>query len=220
MNRIAHVGKASEMGMKATAAQIAREGKVDKRLSIVLAASELFAEHGVSSTSVDTIAKRAGVSKPTIYAYFDNKEAIFAAVVTETLPEGLRGIKSEPTGDVRADLFGFAAQLMDLLADPETVACDRMIAAESARHPELGRVFYEAGPGKVLRFMAEYFESIRDSASLDIDDAEEAAEFFGGLIIGSTPWKNLLGGFDPPWRPSDERLRRAVDRFLKAYAKS
>lgn len=209
------------MGMKTTAAaHEAREGKVDKRMSIVLAASELFAEHGVSSTSVDAIARRAGVSKPTIYAYFDGKEAIFAAVVSETLPEGLRSLKSEPTGDVRGDLFRYASQLMDLLSDPETVACDRMIASESARHPELGRVFYEAGPGLIIRNLTSYFESIRDAGLLDIDDSEEAAEFFGGMIIGSTPWKNLLGGFSPPFRPSDERLRNAVDRFLKAFAKA
>lgn len=211
--------RAFEMGMKATAARAAHEGKVDKRMSIVLAASELFAEHGVSSTSMDAIARRAGVSKPTIYAYFEGKEAIFAAVVSETLPEGLRALKGEPTGDVRADLFRYAVQLMDLLADPETIACDRMIASESARHPELGCVFYEAGPGRIVRNLAAYFESIRDSASLEIDDAEEAAEFFGGMIIGSTPWKNLLGGFDPPFRPSDDRLRHAVDRFLRAFAK-
>jgi AcrR family transcriptional regulator len=107
------------MGMKAVGGELLREGRVDKRMSIVLAASELFTEHGVSSTSIDAIARRAGVSKPTIYAYFHGKEAIFAAVVSETLPEGLRSLKSEPTGDVRADLYRYASQLMDLLADPE-----------------------------------------------------------------------------------------------------
>lgn len=213
-------GRVAGMSMKSVAADAQRAGKFDKRMSIVLAASELFTEHGVSSTSVDAIAKRAGVSKPTIYAYFEGKEAIFAAVVSETLPEGLRQIRGEPTGDVRADLFRYAAQMMDLLAEPETIACDRMIAAESARHPELGRVFYEAGPGLIIRNLAAYFESIRDSASLDFDDPEEAAEFFGGMIIGSTPWKNLIAGQIPPYRPSDERLRHAVDRFLKAFAKA
>jgi AcrR family transcriptional regulator len=198
----------------------APEGKVDKRMSIILAASDLFVEHGVSSTSMDAIARQAGVSKPTIYAYFDGKEAIFAAVVSEALPEGLRTFVHEPTGDVRADLIRYATELMDLLADPETVACDRMIAAESARHPELGRIFYEAAPGRIVRNLTAYFESIRAAGLLDIDDPEEAAEFFGGIIIGSTPWKNLLGGLNPPYRPSDERLRNAVERFLKAFAKS
>jgi len=199
--------------------RVVDEGKVDKRRAIVLAASDLFAEHGVSSTSMDAIARAAGVSKPTIYAYFDGKEAIFAAVVSEALPEGLRNFRSEPTGDVRADLFRYAKQLMDLLTNPETIACDRMIASESARHPDLGQVFYEAGPGSVVRNLAGYFESIRQAGGLDIDDPEEAAEFFGGMIIGSTPWKNLLGGLTPPYRPSERRLRNAVDRFLKAYAK-
>jgi len=208
------------MGLKVPAAQAAREGKPDKRMMIVQAASELFAEHGVSSTSIDAIARRAAVSKPTIYAYFEGKESIFAAVVSETLPEGLRTLKSEPTGDIQADLYRFATQLMDLLARPETVACDRMIASESARHPELGGIFYEAGPGRIIRNLTAYFEAIHDAELLEIEDPEEAAEFFGGMIIGSTPWKNLLGGFTPPFRPTDERLRNAVDRFLKAFAKS
>lgn len=189
-------------------------------MMIVQAARELFAEHGVSCTSMDAIARRAAVSKPTIYAYFEGKEAIFAAVVSETLPEGLRSLKSEPTGDIQADLYRFATQLMDLLASPETVACDRMIASESARHPGLGLIFYEAGPGRIIRNLTAYFESIHAAGLLEIVDPEEAAEFFGGMVIGSTPWKNLLGGFTPPFRPSNERLRNAVDRFLKAFAKS
>jgi len=59
----------------------------DKRARIVEAASALFARYGVKRTSIDLLAAEAGVAKPTVYAYFDDKEAIFVAVAEHVCEE-------------------------------------------------------------------------------------------------------------------------------------
>lgn len=52
----------------------------DKRARIVDAATALFARYGVKRTSIDLLAAEAGIAKPTVYAYFEDKDAIFVAV--------------------------------------------------------------------------------------------------------------------------------------------
>ena len=56
-----------------------------RRSRILLAAQEVFAEHGFRSADVKTIAERAGVGKATIYKFFDSKEALLLTIVEENL---------------------------------------------------------------------------------------------------------------------------------------
>jgi AcrR family transcriptional regulator len=72
----------------------------DKRLRIVAAATSLFNRYGFKRTSVDQLAAEAGVAKPTIYAYFDDKEAIFRAVVEAVCDEMVSGAKEASARDV------------------------------------------------------------------------------------------------------------------------
>ena len=55
-----------------------------KRRQIVAAAESLFLAHGYGAVSMDAIAKRAGVSKATLYAHFASKDALFAGIMAET----------------------------------------------------------------------------------------------------------------------------------------
>ena len=71
----------------------------DKRRRIVAAATSLFNRYGFKRTSVDQLAAEAGVAKPTIYAYFDDKEAIFRAVVEAVCDEMVAGAKDASERD-------------------------------------------------------------------------------------------------------------------------
>src|SRR3989442_10422492 len=52
---------------------------------LVAAALEVFVEKGFAATKLADVARRAGVTKGTVYLYFDSKEALFKAVVRETI---------------------------------------------------------------------------------------------------------------------------------------
>jgi TetR/AcrR family transcriptional regulator, mexJK operon transcriptional repressor len=70
----------------------------DKQARIIEVATRLFSQYGFKRTSVDLLAAEAGVAKPTIYAYFDDKEAVFRAVVesvSEELLEATRAANRE-----------------------------------------------------------------------------------------------------------------------------
>lgn len=70
----------------------------DKRRRIVEAATSLFSRYGFKRTSVDLLATEAGVAKPTVYAYFDDKEAIFRAVVESVCDELLEDAERAARG--------------------------------------------------------------------------------------------------------------------------
>ena len=189
----------------------------DKRKLILRAGLQLFLEYGYADTSMDAITRRSGVSKPTVYSYFSSKEALFTAVVAEKTPEILSAIDIIPSGDTRTDLIQIARQLAEAGMSSEILACDRMIAAESGRNPELGKMFFDAGPGRVLQGLTDYFRTLGESGALSISCPEEAADFFCGILLGVLVWRNLLSGANPPHRLTPKRIERAVDAFVLAY---
>src|SRR5580658_6451616 len=72
--------------MKAHQSERTASGRIqrtaDKRAAVLEAAAKIFLGGGYLGTSVDDIAAQAGVAKQTIYTYFSNKEALFAAMVS------------------------------------------------------------------------------------------------------------------------------------------
>ena len=75
----------------------------DKRRRIVEAATSLFNRYGFKRTSVDLLAAEAGVAKPTVYAYFDDKDAIFRAVAEHVCDELLAAAERASTADAPID---------------------------------------------------------------------------------------------------------------------
>ncbi len=63
------------------------KGKTDRRQEIVQAAKSLFSKKGYSSTSMDEIAEKVGITKASLYYFFESKERIFAEIIEEVLAE-------------------------------------------------------------------------------------------------------------------------------------
>ena len=69
-----------------------RRRKADRPAEIVAAALEVFAEKGFAAAKLDEIATRAGVSKGSLYLYFETKEDLFRAVVRQALAPNIQGL--------------------------------------------------------------------------------------------------------------------------------
>jgi AcrR family transcriptional regulator len=113
---------------------------------ILDAALKVFAEKGFTGARMEDIAARAGVTKGTIYLYFENKEAVFKTLVRESIGATL----SEVTANVRdyqgsaKDLLRFALTAMaHLLTSSDRVVLPKIIVGESGNFPELARFYRE-----------------------------------------------------------------------------
>ncbi|MDR3507386.1 MAG: TetR/AcrR family transcriptional regulator [Caulobacteraceae bacterium] len=195
-------------------------GQIDQAKSEAMldAAGAVIAERGFGA-SVEAIARRAGVSKQTLYNHFGGKEGLIQALVrrrvdvlTSPLAEGAAG------GDPETVLTAFARVLIDATLSPAKLSALRLAIQGAVEVPEMGRLIYEAGAQTSRSRLADYLRGETQAGRLAVDDPEEAAELFAAMT-GGQRLRGLLGlpvSNDPA---SVARMSRAIaHRFVRAYA--
>jgi AcrR family transcriptional regulator len=138
-------------------------GEVDAR--ILDAARQVFLERGLSGASMDEIAVLARAGKPTIYARFPTKEALFTAVVMHSLAAIIARIESSvPTGaTIDQRLASLGAIILHWALVGDTIGLMRLAIAEARRFPDLAssvhRMVRERGVEAVARLLGEVAQS-------------------------------------------------------------
>jgi TetR/AcrR family transcriptional repressor of mexJK operon len=195
-----------------------------KRRTILEAATSAFLRTGYLGTSMDEIAALASVSKQTVYKHFADKESLFSEIVLATVDEASDAVYADvmnlqDSGDVEADLRDLARRQLASVMQPRILELRRLVIAEAGRFPELGRIFYERGPGRTIAALAEAFERLAARGALTLDDAQLAAAHFNWLVM-SIPLNRamLLGGDEIPAADElDHYADTGVRAFLAAY---
>lgn len=193
-----------------------------KRRQILDGARRVFLAKGFDGASMGEIAKAAGVSKGTLYVYFDSKEALFEALThseRSTLAEVLFSL-DESEDDVRAVLTRIGRSLLDHMIEPDHISSVRMVIGAADRFPQFGRMFYEAGPARGIARLGAYLDRQVAAGRLAIDDTEIAAEQFLNLC-SSGILKRALFAVKERFTPADlhRNVDRAVRMFFAAYGK-
>lgn len=191
-------------------------GQVDeaKTEAILDAASVLFAEKGASA-SMDQIARRAGVSRQTLYNRFPNKLEIGRALAARRSDAISAPLRSG--GDPRSVLTAMAASLLDKLCRSDAGASLRGVALMSPEMPDLADAIYQAGPAEGLRRLSAWLGEQDRAGRLSVPDPDAAAEMFAGMVLGHGHLRNVLGVAQPPFDLQD-RAAEAAGRFLRAFA--
>jgi TetR/AcrR family transcriptional repressor of mexJK operon len=165
------------------------------RQRILEVATELFLAEGYGSTSIEAVAARAGISKRTLYHRFDDKSALFAAVVHEIIaqirpPAGVPLIEGATLHDVLRRLAGM---ILRAALSPKALALHRLVTAESARFPELVRAVHGDGSTREATNLISGLlaRDLRDS-KLNADNRAFAAQQFIFMIV-SLPQRRAVG---------------------------
>lgn len=192
-----------------------------KRQQILAGATEVFMAKGFDAASMGEIARVAGVSKGTLYVYFEDKEKLFEAIVQEACRVQAEHVFDlDPNDhDVDAVLTRTGIAYGTVMCRPEGISALRTVVAIAARMPDLGRVFYETGPKDGVRKLTAYLEAQVAAGVLTIEDCEVVATQFIDSLM-STTFKPMLFNYDGP---TGERIayvvKIAVRAFLAAYRK-
>src|SRR5262249_20360553 len=151
-----------------------------KRRQIMDGAREVFLDQGFDAASMGEIARRAGVSKGTLYVYFDSKEQLFEAVAHEACAAQAEAVFSlDPEDrDIEAVLTRLGREFVKFLCQPGAMPPLRTIMSISERMPEIGRKFYETGPAFGVEKLRAYLEAQIAARTLEIEDCEVAAAQF------------------------------------------
>lgn len=195
-------------------------GQIDlaKTEAILEATSEAIYERGLA-VSMDEIARRAGVSKQTVYNHYGSKSELVRALIarrTDFITSALEvpGAAERPH-DALAD---YARALLETILMPRGVTLIRLIVSSVAGEPDLAQEIFKGGLSASRVKLAAFLAKETAAGRLAIDDVNEAADFFAGMVI-SHRQLNLLLGLPTDLTPARiERIAtEAARRFLKAY---
>ena len=176
-----------------------------RRQAILRAAFELLGERGLAATSMDAVAERAGVSKATIYRWWDSKEllaldALYAAWDTA-------GPVTRHTGTLRAEMLALVRPWVRLVATGPSARILTALLAEAQNDPEFGRAY-----------RAHFIEPRRDQARAVFSRAIARGEIPAGIdveIAIDLLWGPLYHRLFHGHAPLNERFaRRSVDTAL------
>ncbi|TAN55835.1 MAG: TetR/AcrR family transcriptional regulator, partial [Magnetospirillum sp.] len=165
----------------------------------------------------DGVSGRAGVSKATIYAHFDSKDQLFAAVIRRRCERSAAFAPLDGKTDARSTLLLVGRRLLDLLLQPDTLAMYRVVVAEAVRQPDLARAFYESGPGAGKAQIAAVIADLHQRGELTVADPWQAADLFTGLLRTDLFMRTLLGLPQPEGRTIDMAVDAAVETMVRAF---
>lgn len=193
----------------------------EKRNQILAGARQVFFERGFDAASMGDIARAAGVSKGTLYVYFENKEDLFAALVASECSETAERmfVLDAEEQDVETALTKLGHSFIAAIIRPDHIATLRTVIAIASKFPDIGQRFFEAGPCAGIQRLSAYLAAKVEQGVLEIEDTEQAASQFLSLCKDGVTAPILIGSEDAPDPAHAEKVvRGAVHVFMRAYA--
>ncbi|OUS32321.1 hypothetical protein A9Q98_01410 [Thalassotalea sp. 42_200_T64] len=196
-----------------------RSKSEEKRQLILSAATENFCEKGFSVTSMDSIAKSAGVSKQTVYSHFGNKDELFAAAISHRCSEfRMSSMPEALLKDPQVALKTFAKGFIELLLSKEGTAIHRVCISESQTNPKVSQLFFSAGPESVIKEISQLIANYSTSGLIKVVDCHMAAVQFLSMIKGEALMRREYN--TEQQLSADEiahYIDNTVDLFLRGY---
>lgn len=193
-----------------------------RRQAILDIARTSFLTDGFAATSMSGIAAKLGGSKGTLYNYFRSKEELFEAIMQEACggeAEAMAAIGEG--GELHEVLHRLGLRFTRFVTETDSVHVYRLVASESQRFPELGKMFWENGPRLTIAAVAGWLKPRMEAGELRMDDPERAAghllSMFKSNLQQRVMW-NVLGPLSDA--EIHDHVNAVVEAFLHGYAPS
>lgn len=194
------------------------------RAAAIEAGTRLFLERGYAGTTMDDIARAAGLSKRTLYNHYADKEALFTEIVTDVIASAeqfARGLATDLANltaeDVPAVLHDLARRLALAILRPEVIALRRLLISESDSFPELAEAYFHRAPGRVLNALSSGFAYLHGAGLLRAPEPRRAAEQFAYLVAGGPLDRAMLLGSIPGADEVTACATEGVETFLARH---
>jgi AcrR family transcriptional regulator len=179
-------------------------------------ARDVFLKEGFAAASMSTIAARVGGSKATLYNYFSSKEELFVAMIQDQCDRNhaLLFDFTMDGGDFVDALRRLGERFLRLMLSDEMLDMHRLVIAEAARFPELGKALYEAGPKRGHARVSAFLRAEMPRNGLRADDVDRAAAQLMDLCLTDLYRQRLWNVRGPP---TPEEIHTNVDDALKSF---
>jgi len=190
----------------------------ETRALILEAARHEFASSGFAATSMESVARRAGVSTKTLYRLIPNKAALFETMITDRLDTfaAVVRVRTCQGPDVEAALREALSICGELILDGEVIAIQRAILGESDRFPEIADTFYHKAIKRTETTLADWLKAEHERGLIRVDDPTTVAGMLLGMLVFQPQRAVLFGHVPAPGREEIHRRARVVAQlFLK-----
>jgi TetR/AcrR family transcriptional repressor of mexJK operon len=191
----------------------------DKRTEVLEVASRFFLTHGYDGASINAMARASGISKESIYRYFEGKEELFKAVIEQELILYQQRLDDttnlETHADLASALIDTAEHMLMTVMSERTLALRRLIFQETTHSPDVGALYYKIGPQVAYRRLEVLF------AQFDVSPPKRAAQlarYFTSMLLHAYGLERECGLRDAPSQRSARSFSRTiVTDFLDAF---
>lgn len=196
------------------------QGQIDvrKHEAILDAAVEVLAERGVHAP-IEEVARRAGVSKQTIYNHYGSKTELVRTLIERRRNRITTPLdQAAPSDRVEDTLASYAQAILELIVTVNSVQLLRMGVTSAVEMPDLSGAIYDAGPRASRLRLAEFLAGAPHDEVV-VSNPAEAADIFLGMVNAGIQVRLLLGldsGIELQAIPA--RARECARRFVRAYA--
>jgi AcrR family transcriptional regulator len=173
----------------------------------------VFLDRGFDRTTMEAVAQAAGVTKRTLYGRYQDKHALFAAVVTWALSRWSEPLPEIDTDDLEQGLLAIGRPMLTRALDPDIVKLNRIAMAEAERFPEFARHTQSLTWSPRMQAVMQLLQRHVDAGAVHIDDIERTAEDFLALVT-LMPARLAMFGITRSPEYEEEHLRHAVSLFL------
>jgi AcrR family transcriptional regulator len=183
---------------------------------ILAAALAVFGEHGLAASRLEDIAKRAGLSKGTIYLYFPNKEELFREVVRHTvvsqIEEGERQF-GVITGSATEALTDYMRRYWEFIRSEQFAPLFRLIHAEIHNFPDLARFYAEEVVARGQRLIASIISRGIETGEFRRVDPFVAARMLAAPFVMHGLWCTHRECFTPVAKKTDDQVLNELMQF-------
>ena len=188
---------------------------------IVDAALEVFAEKGFAAAKLDDIARRAGISKATLYLYFETKEEIFRAVARAAVVSLIEALES-PAEGADAPFVEIAPRLLSraagMMSSGRVPSIARMVIGESRNFPDLARIWHDNVVTSVIGMVTGIIARAQVRGEVAPGDPRLHAFSLMGPMVMAVLFREVFGGVgaNPPdlQTLADQHARTALSGLL------
>lgn len=193
----------------------ANAGDVDRR--ILDAAASQFLRFGFDATSCEQVVAQAGAGKASLYARYANKEALFAAVVRDSVERSLAPAADLPDDlPLHARLQAVGRSILTHALQPEVVALMRVVLSTAHRMPDLARLADQIGRDRAVQRVAATILAKPAMSEADTERASRVANTFIELAFVPTQMRALLGDDPAVLAPAaDQRIADTIELLAK-----
>nr|WP_311972602.1 TetR/AcrR family transcriptional regulator [Bradyrhizobium agreste] len=174
---------------------------------ILDAARHEFASAGYAATSIESVARSAGVSTKTLYRLIPNKAALFEATITDRLDRFVSQVRLRACDgdDIEGALREALIACGELILDEEVIALQRTILGESKTFPEMAQTFYQKAIRRTESTLANWLKTQADRGLIAVGEADLAAGMLLGMLAFQPQRAALFGRAAVPGRKELER---------------